>query len=262
MYEVSLQQNREFIRIFATNWLLNVLLACYKSAHMIQDTGRTKKNFCAADRLINISHGSQLTKKDKLLAKGHEQLQLTPLMVFCLIQCDALRPKFGTFDPSLDAQCAAAANMYNMSTSVMSRCIAPRLELWMSGLETKRASHDSLSMNIGEIIFFIKGMYLNEVPEEKPLLFLDTPRQIMICDAQNICDLQRDTNGDLVSKTLDNTIQIATVSYRVPPPFKMYNTKCEEARRHLSDSLIEDSLLSNQKSYDTWLSQIAAELER
>ena len=147
---MSLRFGFDSVRHFATNWLLNVLHACYTSAETIYKTNErtSSREFCAANRLLGVEERNRstnanqnenpLTAEEKLLAKGHSKLQLVPLLTFCLIQCDALRINekgegtMSSFDPSIDAKCAAAVNMSNMSASALSRCIAPRIEIWMN----------------------------------------------------------------------------------------------------------------------------------
>lgn len=258
------------IKHFASNWLLNLLLACYKSAETtqtkIQNGARTARNFNPADRLIQGESQLQLTQREKLLAKGHDQLQLAPLLTFCLIQCDALRPNHGSFNPSIDAQCAAAANMYSMSPSVLSRCIAPRIELWMSGKESMQATNNCLNMRMDDIIFAVKDMKHNN-ESRRPVLFLDSPRQILIHDCHKLCHLYNCGDDNIISETLENAVQAAALSYRVSPPYQgtiegQFSTISDEAAMcQIKDFLIEDSWLSNGKTYKEWLSLITDQVQ-
>lgn len=201
---------------------------------------------------------SQFTNKEILLAKGHEQLQLAPLLTFCLIQCDALRPKQGSFNPSIDSQCAAAANMYNMSPSVLSRCIAPRLELWSSDSDTIQPLHDSLNMTFKE---------MKKENSDKPLLlFLDSPRQILIYNYNERSDSEVGESEVTIPNALVKAIQRTARSYRISPPCESnISRQCrkidtEVAYNHIRDALVEDSSLSRCTSYDEWLNIIADEL--
>ncbi len=202
----------------------------------------------------------QFTNKEILLAKGHERLQLAPLLTFCLIQCDALRPKQGSFNPSIDSQCAAAANMYNMSPSVLSRCIAPRLELWSSDRDAIQPLNDSLNMRIKE---------MNKERREKPLmLFLDSPRQIVIYHYNQRSDSKVGESEVTIPNALVRTVQRTARSYRISPPCESnISGQCrkidtEVAYNHIRDALVEDSSLSRCTSYDEWLNIIADELQK
>lgn len=249
------------------------------------------RNFYEADRLLELQ--GEFNRKEKLLAQGHEELRLIPLLMFCLIQCDSLRPKSGSFHPSIDARCAAAANMSCMSPSVLSRCIAPRLELWLSGRngkEKKEAVYKNLNMSLENIMNSVMDKVNAGLQNEPPLLLLDSPRQIVVHSCHDFSNLENDSNVNAVHvdkdidipKELSEAVRKASNSYRVSPPYSYtrmtgeataaegqnnYMLRGEEGsmdkntRSHLMDALVEDSKLSSGLSYYEWRSEIADKIQ-
>jgi hypothetical protein len=256
----------------ATDWMLNVLLCCYKSAQQLY--GKIQKygdgilctKFFAADRLLGIQ-GSSISARDVLLAQGHEELQSLPLLVFSLIQCDALRPNHGEFNPSSDARAAASANMSNMSPDVLSRCIAPRLELWSSGKDTSNATFEVVNMNMNHIRESIHS-HIENTGDMNPnkdgsmsMLLIDTPSNLIIYDCKGLLyhDGQECRFDDLPAAILKAKAD-ALKSYRVPPPVFSSNltSTMHHAVESLRDFLIEDSVTSlSHESYEEWCSTIA-----
>jgi len=277
LYASSLRGGIRNVRPIAQNWLLNVLLSTYKSADeqykVMQkygyNGGHVVESFYPSDRLLNVS-GGQLSNKEKLLAQGHSQLQMLPLLIFSLIQCDALRPRRDSFEPSIDSRSAASANMGNMSPSSISRCISPRLELWISGLGNKGPSFDSVGTSMDDIRFaVIDQVGLHEKTEEapdastpRPLLLLDSPRQVLIYDCYEFCRLQSGIKDEDVPMDLKISAKMAKQSYRVPPLVKSSagskDIQLADADSHLKDALIEDSRLSEtNQTYKEWLNLLA-----
>ena len=207
-----------------------------------------------------------MQKKDVLLAQGHDELHSLTLLIFCLIQSDAFRLKAGSFNPSIDARCAAAASMSNMSPSALTRCIAPRLELWVSGENTSGPLHENFGMNMIELrnlldesFGFHKDTDTTDLEKlERPLLFLDTPRQILIYDCHDFCGMPPIQSLNDIPKKLKISIELAKQSYRVPPPVSIVSNDKGVFVNHLFDALIEDSLASeSSQTYDDWTTEIA-----
>uniref|UniRef100_A0A7S4JAP5 Uncharacterized protein n=1 Tax=Odontella aurita TaxID=265563 RepID=A0A7S4JAP5_9STRA len=155
-------------RTASRNWLLSALMCCYRNAERTEELRRERaergvdpdallddsrgggSGFYPSDRLLDVPGGT-LSDRDVLLAQGHERLCSLPLLAFSMLCCDALREgeRGGTYRPSADARCAAAANMGNMSPGALARCIAPRMELWSCPLTRKDASEASAAEGEG-----------------------------------------------------------------------------------------------------------------
>jgi len=297
-YALSLLHDVSLINSFARNWLLSTLVECYRSAEKEYEISTKygserfnhSNSFHPADRLLNVK-GGQLGKMDVLLAQGHEKLQVVPLLIFCILQCDALRPSQGSFRPSIDARIASAANMGNMSPSVFSRCVAPRLELWNSGKDVNEPIQRSMGMSLDDIRFSVidasglqeegigtgtSGKNLTTAfhrRQESPsipkpmLLLLDSPREIAVydCGVFTGMEMETKTEQEEISDALRKAVQEAAVSYRVSPfggssahpdGASIPINRFEETCLHLGDALVEDSSLSDQ-TYVEWLTLIA-----
>lgn len=264
----------------AVNWLLSVLLCCYESAKKMQGlidrygpTVEGAAEYYPSDRLLDRK-GSQISNRNILLGRGHVVFEFLPLLVFALVQCDALRPKCGGFNPSIDARAAAAANMGNMPPLTISRCIAPRLELWLTGEESKKAVNDHLNMSMNDVRYAIIDHICASDNEEgeyagpMPLLLLDSPKQALIHDCRQLCNHRRTTDEEIPPAMIESA-EDGRRSYRVAPPFNklVYNgvddCACAVAMLHLSDVMVEDSLTSLKKeSFNEWCTGIAEVLHR
>jgi len=240
-------------------------LCCYESAKKTEGRinrygdGVSHESFYLNDRLVT-SKGTAQSRRDALLGQGHEVLQHLPLMIFSLFQCDALRPNSGDFNPSVDARAAAAANMSNMTPEVIVRCIAPRIEFWISGKTCSEALDESVNMNISDIRYTIVDQIATangeRYQETVPLLFVDAPYNVFIYDLRDICNLRPATEDDLPDALLE-TKNEAVVSYRVPPPtfVSTYKDHIAAHRAHscFKDVLVEDSVTSaKHESFEGW----------
>lgn len=238
--------------------MLSILLACYHSAQEFKQKqdkfGSTyceHINFYTSQRIINDR--ADITNNEILLAQGHDELQHIPLLIFSLLQCDALRPSTGNFCPSIDSRCAALVNMRNMPPSTLSRCIAPRLELWDGSKATKEATIDFLNLNLKDI--------LDEVhyrATEGALLFLDCPRQIVVYDCVGIGASKTLECKNQLPEGLMAVVEDAKKSYRVEPSYTVVISG-KNNDGIIQDALVEDSKLQGQ-SYQEWLNQTIAKL--
>ena len=254
----------------AREWLTCTLLSAYRSAeeHYERYRNITTNGFRPSERLLKLQ--GQNSRKDVLLAQGHDELHSLPLLVFCLIQCDAFRVKDGSFNPSIDARCAASAAISSMSPSSLTRCIAPRLEFWISGDDTGPL-HEDCKMDMIELRNLIQesfGFHKNtnkaELPEmERPLLFVDSPRQILVGDCHDFCGLPPINSDSDVPKKLRQSVELAKQSYRVAPPVKIAKNDSRtsaEFVKQLSDVLIEDSVVLVSErfyTYEEWTTIVA-----
>lgn len=262
----SLQHGFLSLHEYASNWILNVLLCCYKSAQKQQERvnkyghGIIRGDFFAADRILGIQ-GSTMSKKEVLLAQGHEELQSLPLLVFSLIQCDPLRPNDRDFNPSLDARSAASANMSNMTPDVIARCIAPRIELWSSDVE---GISYGVGMNTGDIHNTILSHFETHSTNEFPILFVDTPSNIILDDCQNFGGQKchTDTKMEDLPPALNQAKFDALKSYRVTPPvyssFSKHDSPATPVSDRLADCLVEDSVSSvTHMPFGEWCNAIS-----
>lgn len=260
---MTMKYNLQFIKDLTQNWLLNILLACYQSAEEFKK--RVDKygtdayyseniNFYPNDRLINGN--SEFTDSQIVLAQGHEELQHIAFLAYCLIQCDAFRPNNVNFNPSVDSRTASLVNMNNMAPSTLSRCLAPRLELWKKGRTTKEASVDFLSLNMKDVIDEVHSRC-----NQGALLFLDSPRQIIVCDSFVPGAKGGVRLDDAVPDRLKKAVFEAKESYRVSPSHIISIGESRTSVAHIQDALVEDSRLQG-RTYDEWKDQMAKQLLR
>lgn len=253
------------------NWLLSTLLYCYESAintqKKIEKYGlNISETFFPGDRLLDY-RGSQKSRKEILLARGHDEIQHLPLLTFALIQCDALRPNSGDYNPSIDARAAAAANMGNMTPDVLARRLAPRIEFWISGKNSTEPLIENVKMSLDEVRYTIANEIdsydgkREEFIGPLPILFLDTPCSILIYDCQDMCKVRTIAEDDLPPSLIESR-DCALKSYRVQPPFFSTTGNSSipfiDAFNLLSDCMVEDSLTSSKhESYEKWCTVIA-----
>ena len=242
---------------------MNVLLACYRSAEDVKQKidkyggdAYHPENFEFYPKHLLINDNSEFTKNEIVLGQGHHEIQHLPLLLYCLIQCDGLRPCSGSFNPSVDARCAALVSMSSMSPSALSRCIAPRLELWKGGIDTKEASVDFLNLNLKDIIYDIDSRI-----GDSALLFLDSPRQLILYDCIGIGAKNGLESENDIPERLGVAMMEALESYRVPPSHIIALGDDNLVMAHLQDALIEDSTLQGQ-TYQGWLDQISGLLHQ
>jgi hypothetical protein len=264
------------VKYYATNWIFNVLQCCYESAQATyrrREKGQyNTQHFHPDIRLLHVNDdsGSKYSNEEILLAQGHATLHLTTLLTFCLIQCDALRPSVeGNFHPTIDSQTAAAANLHSMSPSILSRNIAPRLEMWQGSTHSdiNEPLRENLTMSLYSIIE--EGSKIHDTGI-RPILFLDSPQQIILLDSTNLCGVNGEVYRDeQIPLVLKKTVHEAAKSYRVVPPLCYCVTKkqmehgSDYALNMLKNGLIEDSILSRSSNkYKDWCTFIAGEIER
>jgi hypothetical protein len=296
-----LQEGLQEAQTLGKRWLVSTLLCVYRSAEMEQariegrafrgmasSSSSHSREFYPNERLLDRE--GQLTKRDVLLAQGHSRVGSLPLLVFCLLQCDALRLAGGTFYPSIDARCAAMANTGAMSPGTLARCVAPRLELWLSGKRCKAPIVDSINMSMESLKLTIAehmdaisssaSSYSNDTEEEEsgipvPVLLVDSPQQIMVynclhlytTDNMNDDNDYREHHMDMtVGSALRKAVDAAARSYHVTPPIfyilDLNETETNDASLQpflrVQDALLEDSLTSDDfQNFEQWGTEIA-----
>lgn len=251
---------------FATDWLLSALLCCYKSAECEESiygkfgkTALSAELFSPSERLLDFD-GSTLSNEEKLLAQGHSVFRSLPLLIFCLMQSDALRPSRGAFCPSLDARAAASANMSHMPPSSLSRAIAPRIDLWITGetsvFDTPAA--ENVNMNMDDLQYtVIDEMDLprnnNSQKYSVPFILIDSPWIVAICNCQYLTKSATLSDDLAVPDCLIHAAKEAQSSYRVAPAFDVTS----DVSKVLNDFLIEDSRTTNLLNYKEWKKKVA-----
>ena len=276
----SMQDGLEEAQHLAQDWLLSTLLCTYRSAEVynkrrIAESERyipsRSINFYPAERLL-CQKGGELSDRDVLLAQGHDRVSSLPLLVFALLQCDALRPSRGLFCPSTDARAAAAANMGSMPPDVLARCIAPRIEVWVEGCGPKdEPLVESLSMNDEALRMTLRDLRNGSsfplgsgksASQIAPVLLLDSPRQVVLVS----CDELYGERGEAATSTTDDigpmlrsATQETLDSYRSTPPVlncfggEAKLAALDQAALHLKDALVEDSVSSlSKESFQEW----------
>jgi len=278
------------------DWLKELLVCVYQSAlNVLEDEGKKKlgmpghqetdeeyrRNPFDASRRLLTSSGDEimtltprkrgakntLDVDDVLLGQGHRRVAALSLVVFSLLQCDALRPSPGV---SADARCAAIAQMASMTPRDLVKCIAPSLSLWSAKEDTAVARTVDLSL-----LEAIKAMKRNSKDNKKKgdLIFvLDSPQQVLVYKG----GLKEETKKFTLnlkpfvptSPKLTAMIDAMTSSYRVQP-FSSDGIQSETASyRRFVHNMIEDMPSAEEegsRNFKMWQSDMAqlvqAELE-
>lgn len=247
----SLQDGLDETQDIGQSWLKSLMVCAYQSAEQYElrqqanaEHGLPNGNtlFYPQERLLNRP-GGDLPAEDVVLGQGHERLRDLPLMVFGLLQSDVLRPSGGSFRPTLDARCAASAQLYSMPPHVLARCIAPNVELW--GQDSQEPIVQQVDLCLERLQLHVKE---HSSSEESLAVLVDSPREVMVLDSRLIVSdsIESDDAEFELGEALQRTIEFAVDSYRVPPPviYALDSTAKNESavRARLSDTLLEDSL--------------------
>lgn len=264
----------------AEMWLKSLLVCVYQSAQVEQakieelleqsggnrrlmaeaEMGQETSQLVASERLLDI-RGGDLSVEDVLLGQGHVKIAVMPLIVFSLMQCDALRPTMGSFTPSMDARCAALTQMASMTPSSLSKCIAPSLQLW-STLKDEILM-ESIDLNQPAIEDALK-----ECKAADAVFLLDSPQQILVYRADQGPFASRTSSSSTLSKSalalgprLESAIKVAAKAYRTEPPIR-YELKAQpfskEANMAFQNLLVEDCpTYGGMQDYAEWRSEIA-----
>lgn len=262
----SLQDGLVQTHDIGQQWLHSLLSCVYKSAEKEDELQKEQISrgldnmnpvFYPQERLLNGN--GELSAEDVLLGQGHDRVSTVPFMVFALLQCDALRPSMGSYQPSIDARSAASAQMYSMLPSVLARCIAPRLELWSSNDAENEPITEDLDLNLERV-----GMHVMEHRQtgsaDSLLLFVDSPREIVVYDSRHIQPNVSETSKAAISKGLERCIEIAIKTYRIAPPVA-YELSLDSsfAISRFKDILVEDSqTIQGLPNFMQWKQDVAA----
>ena len=270
----------------------------YESSNSYNPYDKSHRYFYPGERLLFLE--GELSAEDVLLAQGHERLRPIVLMVYLLLQCDAFRCSSDYYRPSYDVRSASISQMSCMSPTCLTRCIAPRIQLWESGLDVAEPLYDVLDLRsdvIQEAILECTTTSTNAKggrSSQGLILFLDTPEQIVVMDARyvnntNFGNHNRDHSSDnrrqqpaqsqskrrtahdddplVVGVGLQNAISDAASSYRVRPTiiYELHqsDTLGERTLLRLVDHLIEDTYLiaSQSENFNDWKAQMARDVQ-
>jgi hypothetical protein len=151
-----------------------------------------------------------------------------------------------------------------MPPDVIARCIAPRIELWSSGKETLEAISYGVGMNMKDIQNAILSQFDNDAMNELPILFVDTPSNIILYDCHNLCHQRYRTVAIIeeLPAALNKAKADALKSYRVPPQVYSYFSKHDPTVTpvpvRLTDCFVEDSVSSiTNHSFSEWCNTLS-----
>jgi hypothetical protein len=269
----------------------------YEHSAMIDNPyDKSHRYFYPGERLLFLE--GELSAEDVLLAQGHERLRPIVLMVYLLLQCDAFRCSSDYFHPSHDVRSATISYMSSMTPTSLTRCIAPRIQLWESGEHVVEPLYDVLDLRSDAIQAAILECTTGSGGTSSPpglILFLDTPEHIVVMDARYVNNTDdhwthnnnmSDKDGQLqqspskrsatlsihdepliVGTGLQTAITEAARSYRVPPPilYELHqsDTLGERTLLRLVDHLIEDTyhVASESENFNEWKAQMAQDVQ-
>lgn len=247
------------------DWLKALLVCVYQSAlKVLEDEGKKKLGMpnnqehdeeyrqnpfdaslrvltSSGDQIMTLSPRKKGTKKtlevdDVLLGQGHRRIAALPLVVFSLLQCDALRPSPSV---SADARCAAIAQMASMTPRDLVKCIAPSLSLW-SGKEDA-AIVRTVDLSLLEAIKAVKKA--RDDKKGELVLVLDSPQQLLVYKANLREEGKKLTLGlkpyQPKSPKLKGMVKAMASSYRVSP-FTTDDSSETASYRRFVHNMIED----------------------
>jgi hypothetical protein len=310
------QEGLQATRAIATDWLQSLLTCAYRSAETqaeiefeMKESGIDKSTpaattstlFFPSERLLH-QDGGTLSDEDVLLAQGHGRLKTFPLMIYLLLQCDAFRrhhelSSTTALSSNMDLRYAALYQMAHMTPDVLTRCIAPILQLWSaaaaSATENKRSRQqdqddgdelilDMIDLRASAVHQSIKE-YSNSPLSTSLILFLDTPYQMLLLNAKAILSTKDDNSKNssggssrgrrpstapappLVGRALDTAVQQAASRYRTRPPMiraldiRSNESATTRAVQHIWDACLED-VASEGETYAQWKSKMAKQV--
>lgn len=288
----------------AQQWLQLLLVCVYRSAQeqlkverqheengvQVSKNDKAHRYFYPGERLLNLE--GELSAEDVLLAQGHERLRPVVLMVYLLLQCDPLRlsPRGLMYRPSFDLRSAALSQMTSMTPSTLTRCIAPRLQLWESGYAATEPILDVVELRSEAVQSAVLEYSSNSSKKGAPglILFLDTPDQIVVMDARYVnTDFSSTASSSssnpssptsspksgqkakplVIGEGLKQAIEDAANSYRTRPTIvyelDQSETSGERTFLRLVDCLIEDTpnVASGSENFADWKAMIAREVQ-
>jgi hypothetical protein len=257
-------------------WLRDFLVAVYKSAqeeerrqaelqkHGIADD--EEGYFMPSHRLLSRRDESfSSSATDILLAQGHGRLQPIALLVYLILQ--RLITEGTSFrSDRLHSHGLSLRDLVTMSPESLSRCLAPRLQLW---------SNDEVIVDLIDLAFYsIQSAIREEAamlmnPWQDLLLVVDSPEEIIVDNAKDILKTKIQQHGQQnASKpgaNLQKTLNEMANSYQTPPPIhigmndkELVAAKCKEDLPILFDS----SGNVHSPNFRAWRQMIAEQVEQ
>jgi hypothetical protein len=250
------------------SWLRSLLVCVYQSAvveqarieELMDKQGRLAgmdTTFKGSERLLDQE--GDLEVEDVLMGKGHEKVAVMPLMLYALLQSDALRPTRGAFCPSMDARCAAITQMAYMAPSTMAKCIAPTLQLW--SIQQDETIMESVDLNKKSI-----QDSLEEMKEGDGVFVLNSPQQILVYRADRLGLSKLITGGGTaqLGPNLTAAVEASAKIYGTMPAIRYElggpTTKAaqDKAARRFDNFLLEDKpTVSGMRDFAEWKVEMA-----
>jgi hypothetical protein len=233
--------------------------------------------FYPNERLLDRE--GELSAEDVLLAQGHDRLKTLPLTVYSLLHCDAIRPSSSSkkklsssaYLPTMDARCAAGAQMSSMIPATLAKCIAPRLQLW-SCSEGMILDMIDLRMEAARLAVEEFGTDARSgKPRGDLVFFMDAPDCIVVCSASYVSNKARPKKKAKITigPDLQRAINAAVNGYRTPPNViydlndgsENASSGQEQGFLRLTGALVEDLPGSNgATSFKQWGEHLASEI--
>ena len=291
----SLQDGVQEAQPIAEEWLQALLVCAYRSAQQkdeelqekqrngllpsMPDASEDNNLFVASERLLN--RNGELSKTEILLGKGHAHLQNMSLMIFMLLQSDVFS------DLSLDDRFAALSQLSSMPPDSLTRCIAPRLQLWgatsAQDIQSRRTDTSGAADELEPLVELIElrndaiGWAVQDcatVPNDGLFFFVDSPRELLVVDASLVMSsgsgtirvqLPKPSQGrSNVGPGLQSAIDFAQSSYPSRPPIRyVVEESCDEGLIRFRELCCnEDKALSpDYASFEAWRQAMAAQVE-
>ena len=252
----SAQDGRVEAALMAQQWVLVLLTNVYRSAEDELERQRIRKEkgvepppetlwesqyFVPSERLLDFD--GEISTANVLLGSGHERLRRVVLMVYLLLQSDPLR--LGS-EWSLDERWAMTSLMMSVTPSVLTRTIAPRLQLWESGgtspiLDVLDLKSEAVQSAI------LEHSRNSRRPSSGLILLLDTPREVVAMDARFVNSESKVKNlpalkpGPNIVEAMEETADSYRTRPRIVYDLDQASTSGESTFTRLMDCLVEDT---------------------
>eukprot|EP00980_Cylindrotheca_fusiformis_P008120 scaffold1727_cov133-Cylindrotheca_fusiformis.AAC.23 len=261
VYEEGLESTQQV----GIDWLKSLLVCVYQSAlNKVENEGRKKVGlpsgyndddnvpFDASDRILMSTSREVMTLSSKkksegrtkelevddvLLGLGHDRIASMSLIVFALLQSDALRPSSNV---SVDARCAAIAQMASMTPQDLVKCVAPSLSLWSSLRD--ECIVESIDLSLLESIKAYKKAYAER--NDDLVFVLDSPQQVLVYKATLKQEPKKFKLGlkpfDPLTLKLGTMVDNMIGSYRTEPFCTAGDQSEHSSYRRFLHTMIED----------------------
>mmetsp|Transcript_9497 Transcript_9497/g.19674 ORF Transcript_9497/g.19674 Transcript_9497/m.19674 type:complete len:1026 (-) Transcript_9497:173-3250(-) len=204
----------------AESWMALVMTKLYASAKeenakLGDEDDSDEDEFVAGDRLLGQDDGS-MDETDVLLGEGHFKARFVALLMYAILQCDAVRPSGKDYRPSMDARLCAIAQLSSMPPKALARTLAPSLSLWC--LKDDKAILNTLPLSKEGILDAIDE--LEEKSTENAVLVLESTQGLFLFteNALQAKKVSKSKYGSLSGSNFRETVDGALVGYRTFPP--------------------------------------------